>query len=185
MSIYSPLSTNSLLSLQGPPRSSARAPPVYSGHRQGFGTPPVSGEHMQSRALCAPAAVVAGTLALVLSGSAAAQSRQSTPIPPLPQVYETDVLTIRVVEVAGGFANPWSMAWLPNGDLLVTERAGRLRILRGGRLDPTPIPGVPQVRTTVLGGLLEVLLHPDFASNRYVYLSYSKGGENNLSTTAI
>jgi glucose/arabinose dehydrogenase len=103
----------------------------------------------------------------------------------MPQVYETDVLTIRVVEVAGGLANPWSMAWLPNGDLLVTERAGRLRIVRDGQLDPTPIPGVPQVRTTVLGGLLDVLLHPEFADNGLVYLSYSKGGDNNLSTTAI
>jgi glucose/arabinose dehydrogenase len=91
----------------------------------------------------------------------------------MPQVYETDVLTIRVVEVAGGLANPWSMAWLPNGDLLVTERAGRLRIVRDGQLDPTPIPGVPQVRTTVLGGLLDVLLHPEFADNGLVGLSYS------------
>src|SRR5690606_8734142 len=140
---------------------------------------------MQSRAFCAPAAIVAGTMALALCGSAAAQSRQSTPIPRLPQVYETDVLTIRVVEVAGGLANPWSMAWLPNGDLLVTERPGRLRIVRDGRLDPTPIPGVPEVRRTVLGGLLDVLLHPEFETNGFVYLSYSKGGEDGLSTTAI
>src|SRR5690606_23757962 len=146
---------------------------------------------MQSRATCAPAAIVAGTLAVAVCGffgfcgSAAAQSRQSTPIPPLPQVYETDVLTIRVVEIAGGLANPWSMAWLPNGDLLVTERAGRLRIVRNGRLDPTPIPGVPEVRRTVLGGLLDVLLHPEFETNGFVYLSYSKGGDDNRSTTAI
>jgi glucose/arabinose dehydrogenase len=82
-------------------------------------------------------------------------------------------------------ANPWSLAWLPNGDLLITERAGRLRVLRNGALDPEPITGVPEVRITVLGGLLDVLPHPDFAQNRFLYLTHSKGGEGNLATTAL
>ncbi len=123
---------------------------------------------------------------LVLGETAQAQeSRASPPLPTLPQVYETADLDIRVVKVADGFANPWSLAWLPNGDLLVTERAGRLRIVRDGVLDAEPIAGVPEVRITALGGLLEVLPHPDFAANRTLYLSYTKGGEGNLSTTAI
>ncbi len=113
------------------------------------------------------------------------ESRASPPLPTLPQVYDTADLKIRVVEVAGGLANPWSMAWLPNGDMLLTERAGRLRVLRGGKLDPEPIAGTPGVKVTALGGLLEVLPHPQFAANNLVYLSYSKGGEGNLSTTAI
>ena len=87
--------------------------------------------------------------------------------------------------VATGLANPWSLAFLPNGDMLVTERAGRLRIIRGGTLDPQSISGVPQVRVTALGGLLEVALHPKFEDNGFVYLTYAKGGEGNLSTTAM
>jgi glucose/arabinose dehydrogenase len=115
----------------------------------------------------------------------AQDARASPPLPSFPQVYETADLKIRVVEVASGLANPWSLAWLPNGELLITERAGRLRVLRGGVLDPEPIAGVPEVRITILGGLLDVLPHPRFASNGLLYLSYSKGGEGNLSTTAI
>jgi glucose/arabinose dehydrogenase len=113
------------------------------------------------------------------------ESRASPPLPSLPQVYDTVDLKIRVVEVAGGLANPWSMAWLPNGAMLLTERAGRLRVLRGGKLDPEPIAGTPEVKITALGGLLEVLPHPQFAENNLIYLSYSKGGDGNLSTTAI
>jgi glucose/arabinose dehydrogenase len=111
--------------------------------------------------------------------------RGSPPLPTFPQVYATSDYRIRVVELANGLSNPWSLAFLPNGDMLVTERAGRLRILRDGVLDPEPIPGVPEVRITILGGLLEVLLHPDFATNRILYLSYAKGGEGDLSTTAL
>jgi glucose/arabinose dehydrogenase len=106
-------------------------------------------------------------------------------LPTLPQVYETADVKIRVVNVADGLANPWSLAWLPNGDLLITERAGRLRLLRNGVLDPEPIAGVPEVRITALGGLLDVLPHPSFATNQILYLSYTKGGEGNSSTTAI
>jgi aldose sugar dehydrogenase len=111
--------------------------------------------------------------------------RASLPLPPLPQTYETAVQRIRVSTVATGLANPWSLAFLPNGDMLVTERAGRLRIIRGGVLNPQPVSGVPAVRTTVLGGLLEVALHPRFAENSLIYLTYSKGGEGNRSTTAL
>ncbi len=88
-------------------------------------------------------------------------------------------------QLADGLANPWSLAWLPNGDLLITERAGRLRVFRDGKLDPAPIAGTPEVKITTLGGLLEVLPHPKFADNGFLYLTYSKGGEGNLSTTAL
>jgi glucose/arabinose dehydrogenase len=123
---------------------------------------------------------------LVVVGQAAhAQSRASLPLPPLPQVYETADLKIRVEKVAEGLANPWSLAWLPNGDLLITERPGRLRVVRGGALDPEPIAGVPAVRVTALGGLLDVLLHPNFAQNQVLYLTYTKGGEGTSATTAL
>ena len=91
---------------------------------------------------------------LLASQAAQAQdTRASPPLPSFPQVYETADLKIRVVKVADGLANPWSLAWLPNGDLLITERAGRLRMFRNGVLDPEPIAGVPEVRITALGGL--------------------------------
>ena len=121
--------------------------------------------------------------AVVLQGQQG--GRASPPLPQLPQTFDTAVQRIRISAVATGLANPWSLAFLPNGDMLVTERAGRLRIIRNGVLDPQPISGVPQVRVTALGGLLEVALHPRFAENGLVYLTYAKGRESNVSTTAL
>jgi glucose/arabinose dehydrogenase len=70
------------------------------------------------------------------------------------------------------------MAFLPDGSILVTERSGRLRIIRDGVLDPMPIAGLPEMyRSTRLGGLNDVAVHPRFAENRYVYISYAKAGE--------
>jgi len=108
------------------------------------------------------------------------------PLPDLPRIYETTEYTIQVDQVAGGLSNPWSIAFLPDGDILVTERAGRLRLIRLGELQEAPISGVPEVKITVLGGLLDVLLHPEFADNQIIYLSYAKGrDEDNRSSTAI
>jgi glucose/arabinose dehydrogenase len=80
---------------------------------------------------------------------------------------------IRVSIVARGLSHPWSMAWLPNGDMLITERGGQLRILRNGVLDPAPIAGVPKVQAGGTSGLLDIALHPQFASNGLVYLAYN------------
>ena len=92
----------------------------------------------------------------------------------------------RVVTVAEGLVNPWSMAWLPNGDMLVTERPGRLRIVRNGRLLPDAVPGLPAIRGGGQGGLLDVVPHPQFASNRLIYFSYSKPSADTLQgTTAV
>lgn len=134
------------------------------------------------------AAGVAAAVAIIgfqPSNVAAQVQRGSPPLPPLPTVVRSSDYSILVVELANGLANPWSLAFLPDGDILVTERAGRLRIVRDGMLDPDPIPGVPEVKITVLGGLLDVLLHPDFENNRTLYLSYSKGRDDGLSTTAV
>jgi glucose/arabinose dehydrogenase len=111
--------------------------------------------------------------------------RNSPPLPQLPQTFETAVQKIRVSAVASGLANPWSLAFLPNGDMLVTERAGRLRVIKNGVLDPQPVSGVPAVKAMVLGGLLDVALHPKFSENNFIYLAYSKAGEGNLATTAL
>lgn len=92
----------------------------------------------------------------------------------------------RVVPVVGGLVNPWSMAFLPSGEILVTERPGRLRVVRDGRLLPEPVAGLPPIRVGNQGGLLDVVLHPRFAQNRLVYLSYSKPSEDGTrGTTAV
>lgn len=119
---------------------------------------------------------IAATLAFTLAGTAAAQQ------PVLPSAQHE----YRVVTVAEGLVHPWSLAFLPGGDLLVTERPGRLRIIRNGRLLPDPVQGVPRVRTGGQGGLLDVVPHPDFARNRLLYLSYSKySADTAQGTTAV
>lgn len=99
-------------------------------------------------------------------------------------VHRSAAHDFRAVPVAEGLEVPWSMAFLPGGDMLVTERPGRLRIVRDGRLLPDSVEGVPAVHAEGQGGLLEVALHPDFESNRLVYLSYSKPLTSG-STTAV
>lgn len=89
---------------------------------------------------------------------------------------ETARHRVRVTRIATHLEHPWSVAFLPGGDILVTERPGRLRIIRNGVLDPTPIAGVPEVHHRFDGGLLDVALHPDFATNRLVYLTYARAG---------
>ena len=96
-------------------------------------------------------------------------------IPAAPIEYNTaEVMRIRVVPIARGLVNPWSLAFLPDGTLLVTEKEGRLRLIRGDVLDPKPVPGVPAVRVQGRSGLMDVVLHPQFASNRLLYFSYLK-----------
>jgi aldose sugar dehydrogenase len=106
------------------------------------------------------------------------------PFPGAPQMFETLHERIRVVPFVSGLEAPWSIAFLPSGEMLVTEKAGRLRMVRNGKLDPQPLSGVPQVLAAGQGGLLEVAVHPQFAQNRWVYLTYSKTGERG-NTTAL
>src|SRR5262245_62928981 len=80
---------------------------------------------------------------------------------------------MKVALVTQGLSHPWSMVWLPNGDMLITERSGQLRVMRNGVLDPTPIAGVPKVQAGGTSGLLDIALHPKFATNGLVYLAYN------------
>lgn len=115
-----------------------------------------------------------GALMLVLSGCATA--------PVDAQVVDSEEHRFRVVTVVSGLSHPWGIAFLPNGDLLVTERPGRLRLIRDGALVQQPVAGTPEVRATGQGGLLEIALHPDFAENQLVYLAYSKPGPQGAAT---
>jgi glucose/arabinose dehydrogenase len=90
--------------------------------------------------------------------------------------------TFELVTVVSGLEHPWGMAFLPDQRILITERAGRLRLVEGGVLDPEPIEGVPPVYASGQGGLLDVALDPEFASNRVLYLSYAAEGDGGNST---
>ena len=88
---------------------------------------------------------------------------------------------IRVVVMARGLAHPFSLAFLPNGDALVTERGARLRIVRGAtgsqpKLETEPVAGTPTQPAFRGGGLQEIALHPKFAANQLVYFTYNKAG---------
>jgi glucose/arabinose dehydrogenase len=79
------------------------------------------------------------------------------------------------VTVMKGLELPWDMAWLPGGELLVTERTGtRIRIVRDLVLDPAPVSGMPEISSAGGGGLMSILAHPDFARNGWIYFSYTK-----------
>lgn len=100
-----------------------------------------------------------------------------------PGIARSSPQPTRLVTLALGLEQPWSMAFLPDGRMLITERPGRLRVFADGRLEPTPLPGVPRVAATGQGGLLDVCLHPAFARNRVLYLSYSSEGAGGNATT--
>lgn len=109
--------------------------------------------------------------------AATAPSTSGPPDEPVVVVTDTQ-RRLRVVPIARGLSHPWGMAILPDGrSMLVTERPGRLRIVREGKLDETPIAGVPKVNPNFIGGLNDVAIHPQFVSNGYVYISYSKDGD--------
>jgi aldose sugar dehydrogenase len=99
--------------------------------------------------------------------------------------FKTDTQKIRVVPIVQGLDSPWSMVFLPSGDILVTERPGRLRLITNGKLDDEPISGLPEIQFGTHGGLLDVALHPNFEKNHWIYLTYSKGGERGVTTAVL
>jgi len=98
------------------------------------------------------------------------------------QRIESEQAAFTVYEMAQGLEHPWGLAFLPNGDLLVTERTGQLRLIRNGILDPHPISGLPEFFVSGQGGLLDVVIHPEFQKNRFVYISYASGTRRNAGT---
>ncbi len=125
-------------------------------------------------------------LAILVALGSCAASPPSTPnssAPPEAAQVEVEAGTeepvvvdsVEPVTVVDGLEHPWGMTWLPNGDLLVTERPGRLRRISNGVLDPTPIAGVPNLLAFSQGGLLDITLHPQFEENSLVYLAYADG----------
>ncbi len=101
------------------------------------------------------------------------------------QVVESEEHRFRVQVVAEGFDHPWSVAFLPDGGMLVTERDGRLNRLDADGGSRAVIEGTPEVAATNQGGLLDVVLHPDFADNSWVYLSYARPGDGGNATAVV
>ena len=104
-----------------------------------------------------------------------------------PWDLKTEQGMVHVSVVTKGLDHPWGMAFIPGGDILVTERAGRLRVVRKGVLDPMPLGPLPEIRARSLGGLLDIALHPNFAQNHWIYFTYVKPGAEDPAhaTTAV
>lgn len=103
--------------------------------------------------------------------------------PPDGQVFSTQEspsskkVDFKVETVASGLEVPWGFAWLPSGDLLFTERKGRVRIIEGGKLRSEPVFNVPDVEPSSESGLMDITLHPNFSSNNFIYLAYAYNSE--------
>jgi aldose sugar dehydrogenase len=111
-------------------------------------------------------------------GACAIASNVSTPVPPsqsTPTQPIAAAVGFRQTVVLRDLERPWSMAWLPDGAMLITEKVGRLRLVQDGKLQPEPIAGLPEVFSGGQGGLMDVSLHPQFATNRLIYLTYAHG----------
>ncbi|HEX7080420.1 MAG TPA: PQQ-dependent sugar dehydrogenase [Gammaproteobacteria bacterium] len=126
-------------------------------------------------------------LTIGASASAVAQRPQPTPLGEGPWDLETEAGTVHVSVLTRDLESPWSLALLPNGDMLLTERPGRLRVIRDGKLDPTPIEGLPALINVSIGGLMGLALHPDFEDNRLIYFAYTKPhpDDSNLTSLAV
>lgn len=125
-------------------------------------------------------AITSALLVIALSVSTCTPAATQTPT-----TFRSERHSFRVVTVADGLVHPWGLAFLPNGDMLVTERPGRLRIIRNGTLDAEPIAGVPEVWAQGQGGMLDVAVHPQFATNRFVYLSFSRPSAAGAGTAVV
>lgn len=100
-------------------------------------------------------------------------------IPAAAQTIQSEKHAFRVVTLVRGLQNPWSIAFLPDGRMLVTEREGRLRIVsKDFRLDPKPVEGLPEIVASGQGGLLDVVLHPQYEKTGWIYWSYNAPDSN-------
>ncbi len=111
--------------------------------------------------------------ALVVAGLAIAGCRNASDAAGVGAKETTEQATFVLENLSQGLENPWGMAFLPDGGMVITERPGRVRLFRDGQLLPDPLPGLPPVSAEDQGGLLDVVLHPDYARNGWLYFSYS------------
>jgi aldose sugar dehydrogenase len=146
-------------------------------------------------AVCAGSATALGQHAVPFDGGipVAPKGLAKRSLPARPVEYDTaEGQKIRVVVVTKALEYPWALAFLPDGGMLITERAGRLRIVRNGVLDPQPIAGAPASYWAGESGLpgavhgyMDIALHPKFAENKLIYLSYTKPLDDKRRTVAV
>ncbi len=124
-------------------------------------------------------------LSVLAAAGTAQEARTRAPLGDGPWTFDTfePNTRIRVSIVAKGLSHPYGMAFLPDGGILVTERPGRLRILRKDALDPKPIAGTPVVKAAELGGLLDLALSPKFSEDHLVFMTYSKATDKGVATS--
>ncbi|MFC7051866.1 PQQ-dependent sugar dehydrogenase [Hansschlegelia quercus] len=123
-------------------------------------------------------ALVAGLLAAGGAATAFAQSKKAGPIQSEKQAFTVET-------VAEGLERPWSLAFMPDGRMLVTEKAGRLRLVAPDGKLSAPVAGLPKVDARGQGGLFDVAVAPDFASTRLVYFTFAEAGEGGVNGTAL
>jgi len=124
------------------------------------------------------------------AGAAHADAGPETPKDPAdtaPVPAPAGAVSYKLTTLATGLDHPWSIAFLPDASMLVTERAGRLRVIRNGALDPAPITGVPPVYTQAgaQAGLFDIVLHPKFKDNNIVYLTFAFGDADANATRVV
>ena len=126
-------------------------------------------------------------MVIFIRESAEAFRRENTTFArPLPDAtVPSERHAFRLETVAENLETPWSLAFLPDGRILITEKAGRLRVVENGRLLPDAVSGVPAVWAEGQGGLLDVGVHPEYAENGWIYLSFSDPGDNGSAMTAV
>lgn len=144
---------------------------------------------------CALAAVCAAQQKVPFAGGipVAPQGLAGKPLPAQPMVYDTaEGNRIRVVVQNRGLHLPWALAFLPDGTMLVTQRDGKLRVIRKGVLDPRPVAGAPEAYWTgesgmpgAVHGLMDIALHPQFSQNQWIYLTYTKPLDAQKRVTAV
>jgi glucose/arabinose dehydrogenase len=119
--------------------------------------------------------IAAASLWLV-QGASAAQTK----------TFQSEKHAFRIATVVAGLSHPWSLAFLPDGRLLITERSGQLRLVSAAfKLDPRPVEGTPRVIATGQGGMFDVALHPNFAENGWIYLAYNGPGDGGWGTELV
>lgn len=121
-------------------------------------------------------AILAIAMCIAAAPAAAAESK----------TLQSEKHAFRIVTLVQGLQHPWSLAFLPDGRMLVTERAGRLRIVsKDFNLDPKPIEGVPRVAAVGQGGMFDVVLHPNYSENGWIYLAYNGPGDGGHGTELL
>jgi glucose/arabinose dehydrogenase len=143
--------------------------------------------------IAAPAAFAQRTVPFQSGIPVAPQGLANRPLGNGPFNYATgEGQDIRVVVVTKELSFPFSLTFLPDGTMLVTERASRLRVIRNGKLDPKPVSGGPMAYSAgesgmpgAVHGYMDVALHPQFAQNQWLYMSYTKPIGNNQNTVAV